>query len=382
LASKFLGEKHCGLFLLEEDHMGRSIYRGLPILVISFCGSLTGELAAAESVPEISFDSEQFGSFPPDLHLGEASGVAVNSKGHVFIFSRGNSTGPAYGATASQLLEFAADGKFLREIGHNLYAWSYAHTVRVDALDNIWAVDKGSDTVVKFDPSGRVSMVFGRKPEASDEAAHPLSHPNPPLPPIDGMFRQVTDVAWDPAGNTYISDGYINSRIAKYDKDGNWITSFGSPGTQPGQFNTPHAIASDKDGNLYVADRGNRRIQVLDGNGKPLRMITIDLPVNADAPTAIGNKVAGPTNQYLAGAPWALCITPYKGSGPQYLYAADAFPGRIYKFSLDGTLLGWLGGSGKSLKKFGWIHQLTCVDDKTLFAAEVLNWRVQKLHLH
>jgi sugar lactone lactonase YvrE len=225
-------------------------------------------------------------------------------------------------------------------------------------------------------------MVFGRKAEASDEAAHPLSQPTPPLPPIDGMFRQVTDVTWDPAGNTYISDGYINSRVAKYDKDGNWITSFGSPGSLPGQFNTPHAIASDKDGNLYVADRGNRRIQVLDGNGKPLRMITIDLPASKDAQPAIGNKVAGPTNQYLAGAPWAVCITPAKGTGPQYLYAADAFPGRIYKFSLDGTLLGWLGGSGKSLKKYGWIHQLTCVDEHTLFAAEVLNWRVQKLHLH
>ena len=93
------------------------------------------------------------------------------------------------------------------------------------------------------------------------------------------MFRQVTDVAWDAAGNTYISDGYINSRVAKVDKNGNWIKSWGEPGNGPGQFNTPHSIATDAQGNVYVADRGNRRIQVFDGDGKFLRQITIDVPV-------------------------------------------------------------------------------------------------------
>ena len=122
----------------------------------------------AQSVPEIPFDSvPNFFKLPPDMHFGEASGVAVNSKGHVFVFNRGNVVGPAYGATASQVLEFGPDGKYLREIGHNLYAWSYAHTVRVDKDDNLWAVDKGSDMVVKFNPEGRVVMVFGRKKEAS-----------------------------------------------------------------------------------------------------------------------------------------------------------------------------------------------------------------------
>src|SRR6202022_2641631 len=100
---------------------------------------------------------------PNDLYLGEASGVAVNSKGHIFVFSRGNTTGSAYGAAAAQLLEFTADGKYLREIGHNLYAWSFAHSVKVDKEDNIWVADKGSDMVIKFNPEGRVVMVFGRK---------------------------------------------------------------------------------------------------------------------------------------------------------------------------------------------------------------------------
>src|SRR5438105_15468786 len=129
----------------------------------------------AQEPPEIRFHSApDFLQLPPDLYLGEATGVAVNSKGHIFVFSRGNTTGPAYGAAAAQLLEFDRDGKFLREIGHNLYAWSYAHTVKVDPQDNIWVTDKGSDVVVKFTPQGQVSMVFGRKQEASDDGTGPL----------------------------------------------------------------------------------------------------------------------------------------------------------------------------------------------------------------
>src|SRR6185437_3193658 len=125
-----------------------------------------------------------------------------------------------------------------------------------DAHDNIWAVDKGSDMIVKFDPEARVTLVLGRKQEASDEDTGPLKHPNPPLPAQDGRYRQPTDVTWDPAGNAYISDGYINSRIAKVDKDGNWVKSWGDKGKEPGQFNTPHSIATDARGNVYVADRG------------------------------------------------------------------------------------------------------------------------------
>ena len=132
--------------------------------------------------------------------------------------------------------------------------------------------------VIKFNPEGRVTMVFGRKKEASDENSEPWKHPNPPLPPIDGQFRQPTDVAWDTQGNIFISDGYINSRIAKYDKNGDWVKSFGTPGSGPGQFNTPHGIANDAQGNIYVADRGNKRIQVFDPDGKLLRQITIDAP--------------------------------------------------------------------------------------------------------
>src|SRR5271156_796046 len=136
-------------------------------LAAVFC--LPVSLFAQQSIPEIKFQAQtDFFQLPPDLYFGEAAGVAVNSKGHVFVFSRGSTTGPAYGAAAAQLLEFDADGKYVREIGRNLYAWSFAHAVRIDKEDNIWAVDKGSDMVIKFDPDGQVMMVFGRKKEASD----------------------------------------------------------------------------------------------------------------------------------------------------------------------------------------------------------------------
>ena len=348
-----------------------------------FILALAGSVFAQQTpVPEISFRSvPDFLKLPADLYLGEVAGVAVNSKGDVFVFSRGSTTGPAYGASAAQLLEFNSSGKFLREIGHNLYAWSFAHSVKVDREDNIWVADKGSDMVVKFNPEGRVVMVFGRKLEASDEGTEPLKHPKPPLPPVDGLFRQVTDMAWDAAGNTYISDGYVNSRVAKVDKDGNWLKSWGEPGDKPGQFNTPHSIAVDANGNVYVADRGNRRIQVFDGAGKFLRQIVIDVPVGANARAAIGKKpelpIAG--NQAMApGAPWAICITPAPN---QVLYSSDGFPGRIYKLDLEGKVLGMLGETGKQLKQFGWIHEIACPSENLLFVSELLNWRVQKLIL-
>jgi hypothetical protein len=339
---------------------------------------------AQQAVAEIPFDSvPNVFKLPPDLNFGEDAGVALNSKGHIFVYTRSNSaTGAAYGGAASQLLEFDQTGKFVREIGKGLYAWAFAHAVRVDKDDNIWAIDKGSDMVVKFNPEGHVTMVFGRKKEASDKEAEPWErNRNPPLPPVIGQFRQPTDVAWNANGDIFISDGYVNSRVAKFDKNGDWVKSFGEPGSGPGQLNTPHSIATDAKGNVYVANRGNVRIEVYDSDGKYLRNIKLDVPVPPDAHAAIG-ATPGPTaplGTMSAGAPWAVCITP----GPnQVLYAADAYPGRIYKVSLEGKVLGVLGKAGKQPKQFGWIHEIACPSENELYVAEVLNWRVQKLQLH
>jgi hypothetical protein len=348
--------------------------------------SAVSAAAFAQQVPTIAFQSvPEPLKLPENMYFGEATGVAVNSHGHVFVLSRGNTSGPAYGAAATQLLEFDQNGNFVREIGKNLYAWSFGHTVRVDPQDNVWVTDKGSDMVVRFNPQGRVTMVFGRKQEASDRETGPLEHPKPPLPPEDGRFRQVTDVTWDPAGDIYISDGYINSRVAKADRNGNWLKSWGTPGNKPGQFNTPHSIAADAKGNIYVADRGNRRIQVFDTEGNFLRQMTIDVPYDPKARPAIGNmpdlakiEASGGAKTLMPGSPWALCITP----GPnQVLYASDAYPGRVYKMTLEGKVLGVLGESGKQLKQFGWIHEIACPSENLLYVAELLNWRVQKLLL-
>ena len=326
-----------------------------------------------------------FLKLPPDLYMGEAAGVAVNSKGHIFVFHRGGSShGPAFANTAAQLWEFDPDGRFIREIGKNLYAWSFAHAVRIDKDDNIWVIDKGSDMIIRFNPEGHVTMVIGRKPEASDADTKPYEHVNPPLPPQNGRFRQPTDVTWDPAGDIFISDGYINSRVAKLSKDGDWIKSWGEPGKGDGQFNTVHNIAAD-------AKRHHLRRRPRQPPHPGVRQRRQVLAHHDDRHSAGPGRAAGDRQQaephqlpaerrhHDAGRAWTLCITPPPN---QVLYVSDAFPGRIYKLSLDGKVLGMFGRAGKQLKQFGWIHAIACPNENTLYVAEILNWRVQKLILH
>ena len=139
--------------------------------VIAGCLLVASIAAAQPAPPVLAFESvPDFLKLPAGTNFGEVSGVAVNSKGHVFVFTRSNSAhGPAYAPTAAQLLEFGPRGEFIREIGKDLYAWSFAHTVRIDKDDNIWAVDKGSDMIVKFNQAGRVMEVYGRRRESADD---------------------------------------------------------------------------------------------------------------------------------------------------------------------------------------------------------------------
>ena len=137
-------------------------------LVAGLVALTMAPVAAQQAVPELPFESVPNPlTMPNDIHFGEIGGVAMNSKRHIFVFSRGNLTGPAYMNQAAQLLEFDATGKYVREIGKNNFAMSYAHAVRIDKQDNIWIVDKGSNMIVKFNPQGRVEWVFGRKGESS-----------------------------------------------------------------------------------------------------------------------------------------------------------------------------------------------------------------------
>jgi DNA-binding beta-propeller fold protein YncE len=364
-----------------EKSMKIRLYVLLPLLALFLGGLQMKPAYAQQNVPEIQFDSvPDYPTLPPGMNLSEVPGVAVNSKGHVFVFTRSNSaTGPAYGPSAAQLLEFGPKGEFIREIGKGLYAWAEAHTVRIDKDDNIWAIDKGSDMVIKFNQAGRVVWVFGRRQESADEAK-PWGHPDPPLPAIDGLFRQPTDVTWDSDGNIYITDGYVNSRVAKYDKNGDWVKSWGDKGTAPGQFRLPHTIVADRNNNLYVGDRTNRRIQVFDTDGKFLRMFQIDVPPVPGTLAVNGNTPTGERLTEVNGAPNSICITP----GPnQVLFVGElTYPGRIFKVSLDGKVLGVIGRSGRQLKQFSGAHQLACPSDHEVYAAETANWRVQKLILH
>src|SRR5438132_6572295 len=345
------------------------------------CVLLAVPSIAQQSVPEIAFDSvANFPKLPEGTNFGEVPGVAVNSRGHVFVFTRSNSAGgPAYAPTAAQLLEFDQNGTFVREVGKGLYGWSFAHSVRIDKDDNIWAIDKGSDMIIKFNPAGRVVWVFGRRKESADDETKPWEHVEPPLPAIDGLFRQPTDVAWDSQGNIYISDGYINSRVAKYDRNGDWVKSWGTKGTGPGQFNLPHSIAIDRNNNIYVGDRSNRRIQIFDTEGNFLRMFTIDVPPPPGIPpvsrrTPTGARLAG-----MIGAPNSICIPP--GSSQVMFVGESTYPGRLFKVSLDGKVLGIIGRSGRQLKQFSGVHQLACPSETEIYAAETSNWRVQKLIL-
>ena len=305
--------------------------------------------AKAQNVREIPFESApNFLKLPPNLYLGEGIGVATNSKGHIFVYTR---------SQATRLFEFDAKGNYLREIGEGLYGFVFAHAVRVDPQDNIWAVDEGSNMVIKFNPEGRVLMVLGRRPEPGEP---------PPTAPEPYRFDRPTDVAWDAAGNIFVSDGYGNSRVAKYDKNGRFIAAVGSKGSAQGQLNLPHTIATDAKGNVYVGDRSNSRIQVFDN----------DLTFKA-----VYDQV---------GAPWAVCISP----GPhQYLYSSNSNPdsnnslisavtGEIYKMELDGTILGKFGHSGKKLGEFSTVHEIDCRNENELLVSEIIAWRVQKLSLH
>ncbi len=336
--------------------------------------------APQTSASEITFDSvPDFLQLPAGTNFGEVPGVAVDSKRNIYVFSRSGATGgPAFGPTAAQLLQFGPAGQFIREVGRDLYGWAFAHSVRIDRNDDIWAIDKGSDMVIRFNQAGRVQWVFGRRKESAD-GAEPWEHVTPPAPPRDGSFRQPTDVAWDSKGNIYISDGYINSRVAKYDRNGDWVGSWGEPGTGPGQFRTPHAIVIDRNDNVYVGDRGNERVQVFDTDGRYLREWKIRVPPDYSTRAVNGETPKAPSMQGV-GAPNSLCMTP----GPnQVIYLGEStWPGRIFKVTLDGTVLGVIGKSGRNLKQFSGAHALACPSENELYVAESSNWRVQKLLLH
>jgi hypothetical protein len=343
-------------------------------------------VAPPVTVPEIPFDSNpEFLKYSADMNLGEVLGIAVNSKGRIVVLNHpGNGTGPLYGNASTQLLEFDATGKFVREIGRNVYGLGYGHGLRFDKYDNLWVVDKGTQAVTRFNPAGYVTLNLGRRSEGPDEPDYfrPAGRGGTPPTHVDGYFGGPTDVAWDSDDNIYISDGYRNSRVAKFDKNGNWVKSWGVRGPggahgneNPASFNTPHNIGVDRQNNVYVADRNNRRIQVFDVDGNFKRFILLNATYDKQRHPVLGNLAPTRPDETQ---PWTICIT---NTPTQYLYTSDEEPGRIYKMTLDGKILGTLGKSGHEVKQFNWIHGLACPSENELLVADMNNWRVQKLTL-
>ena len=336
--------------------------RSLTLCVVVLVSLTAAQLAAqskakAENVPVIPHTSvANFFKLPPDLYLGEGIGIATNSKGNVFVYHRSGDT---------RLFEFDPNGNFVKEWGVGNYGSEFAHQVRVDAQDNVWVVDEGTNMLIKFNPQGRVAMVLGRRPEAVAGATQTNA---PPVLDKKYQFGRPTDVAWDAQGNIFVSDGYVNSRVVKYDKNGRFLGQFAGGPAGPGdnQLSTPHSIASDAQGNIYVGDRGNQRVVVL----------TNDLKLKAMY-TNVGN-------------PWAVCVSP---GAHQYLYASNSNPdsntpasswditGEIYKMELDGTIIGKFGKAGKALGEFSTVHEIDCRNPDQLFVSEISAWRAQKIIL-
>src|SRR3954471_836143 len=132
-----------------------------------------GATLAAQAVPEIAYDANaDLLKLPDNIHMGEAAGVATNSKGHIFVYTRTGAANATLGTSrtfykaGSRLFEFDQTGKFVREIGQGVYGFNSAQAVRIDPQDNIWVVDQGSTQVIKFDPDGHIALVLSRKPEA------------------------------------------------------------------------------------------------------------------------------------------------------------------------------------------------------------------------
>ena len=271
---------------------------------------------------------------PEGFALGQVSGVGVDSHNHVWVFHRGDRPILCLDAASGKILASWGDGMFVT-----------AHGLTVDSRDYIWVTDVGRHQVFQFSHRGELLATLGAKD----------------VPGLDGNhFNQPTDVAVTPAGEVYVADGYGNSRVAKFDAGGKFLLDWGSKGDQPGQFDTPHGIALDTEGRVYVADRSNSRVQVFDGSGKFLAQ----------------------WKSPELGRPWGLTVAP-----EGYLYVVDGGDlnpkppdrGRVLRVARDGKILEQFGSFGSYDGQFYWAHDVAAGRNGAVYVTDVhLGMRVQK----
>ena len=202
---------------------------------------LTGVVALAQSG---SYQVAPFGELPAGLEWGAVSSVTFHN-GLVYALRR----------AAPNVVEMTPDGKVVKSWGDNSL-YSVAHSIDFDKDGNVWTTDSADHVVYKFSPEGQLLLTLGKRKVAGDDTSTDL-------------FNRPSDVAFAPNGNVYVTDGYVNSRIVVFDKNGKFLKIIGGKkGAGPGEFNLPHAIVFDSKGRMLIADRENERIVIMDQDGK------------------------------------------------------------------------------------------------------------------
>jgi len=283
--------------------------------------------------------AENWARLPEGWQLSDVASVAVDSRDRVYVFNRGE----------HPMIVFDRDGNFLKSWGEGLFA--RAHGLSIDADDNLYCTDDGDHTVRKCSTDGKVLLTIGI--------------PNRPKPFMSGEpFHRCTHTALSPQGEIYVSDGYGNARVHKFTPDGKLIASWGEPGTDPGQFNIVHNIATDADGFVYVADRENHRVQVFDGNGRYETQWN-----NLHRPCALC-RCGGKTPQFIVGelGPGMPVNLAVPNLGPR-LTVVDAHGKRIAR-------LGGADGPGLAAGQFLAPHGLAIDSRGDIYVGEVgvTNW--------
>jgi peptidylamidoglycolate lyase len=287
---------------------------------------------------------------PDGLVLGQVAGVDVDSKGDVFVLHRaerfwaGEVIELEFIASPTVLVLDGVSGEVIDQWGAETFVMP--HGLTIDNEDHIWLTDVGLHQVFEFDRAGNLLMTLGERGVPGEDAAH---------------FNMPTDVAIAPDGSFFVSDGYINSRITKFSRDGEYIASWGTKGAGAGQFDVPHSLALDSQGRVYVADRGNARIQVFNETGQFIK------------------EWKDPS----LGRPWAVRIDAtgtifVVDGGDQNEFWPDR--ARVLKLDSEGnTIVAAFGSYGNAPGQFIWPHSIAIGPDGAVYVGEVATgMRIQK----